>query len=185
MLKELINLANILDSKNLVKEADFLDSMIKNASVMDDRNYMNDRRTRAKDAWSNYDEKTKTITISYTDYDEEDYEAEKELKLPARLEVCDLCEGSGSVVDPNIDAGGLSRDDFDEDPGFEEDYHSGRFNITCPQCRGKNVVPVIDYERLSVEQKKEFDEYQDDLEEAARDAEADRKTMMAEMGYGW
>ena len=107
MIKELINLANELDSRGLVKEADELDAIMKNASVMDDRNYMNDRRTRAKDAWGGYDQATNTITISWTDYDEEDYEVEKELKLPARFELCDLCEGKGKVVDPSIETATL------------------------------------------------------------------------------
>jgi hypothetical protein len=189
MINKLIKLVAYFNNKGLVKEADYLKAVIKKASygdrMIEERNYMNDRRTRAKDAWDGFDQATNTITISWTDYDEEDYEVEKELKLPARFELCDLCEGKGKVVNPSIDAGGLSRDDFDEDPGFEEDYHSGRFDIHCPQCQGKRVIPAVDYERLSGEEKKEFDQYVHDQEEAARDAEADRRTMMAEMGYGW
>ena len=186
MIKELIKLATHLDERGLVKEADYLDAVVKKqAGVMDDRNYYMDRRTNASDAWKNYDKKTNTITLKYDDEDEEGYEMEKELILPAKLEVCDLCEGRGSVVDPSIDASGISQDDFDEDPDFEESYNSGSYNISCPQCRGKNVVPVVDYNALSPEKKKELDDYQAQEDMLAQDREDDRRTMMAEMGMGW
>ena len=183
--KELAKLANELDSKGLRKEADYLDLLIKRAGVLDDRNYYMDRRTNAEDAWEGYDTRANTITISYTIYDEEDYETEKELELPAKFEICDLCEGRGSVVNPSIDAGGISEDEFDADPEFRESYSSGAYNISCTKCGGRGRNPVVNYEKLSEEQKKEFDQYQHDKAEEARDAENDRRTMMGEMGLGW
>lgn len=59
-----------------------------------------------------------------------------------RYEVCDLCRGSGKVVNPSIDCGGLTREDFDQDPDFEEDYFAGRYDVTCPECQGLRVVPA-------------------------------------------
>lgn len=58
--------------------------------------------------------------------------------------VCDLCRGHGKVVNPSIDASGLTREDFDEDPDFADDYRSGQYDITCPRCRGRSTIPVID-----------------------------------------
>lgn len=61
------------------------------------------------------------------------------MNLPSKYEVCDECSGSGKVVNPSIDAGGISYDDFHEDPDFEEDYFSGRYDVNCPSCNGKRV----------------------------------------------
>ena len=201
MLKKLAKLVNDLNSMGLRKEADYLESIIKSSGhqdrLMEERNYMMDSRTNAKNAWEGYDERSNTITISHTRYLEDDemtqdpdtgeWTEEKEinLKLPAKLELCDLCDGKGKVVNPSIDAGGLSQDDFHDDPDFEEDYFSGVHDISCPQCSGKRVVPVVNYDALSAEQKKEFDEYQREQAEAAEEAYHDRRTQMAEMGYGW
>jgi hypothetical protein len=200
-LKQLATLASVLDSKGLHKEADAVDKLIRRSSYQDglleERNYMMDRRTHAKNAWEGYDQKSETITISHTrhledaemtqdpDTDEWTEEAETTLVLPAKLEICDLCRGMGTVVDPSIDAGGLSREDFDEDPEFEEDYFGGVHDIPCPQCGGKRVVPVVDYQGLAPDQKKEFDEYQREQEAASEEAYNDKRTQMAEMGYGW
>jgi|10_taG_2_1085330.scaffolds.fasta_scaffold42955_2 hypothetical protein len=189
MKNELIKLATYLDSKGYYKEANYLDNFIKNAShqdrMIEERNCMMDRRTNATNAWEGFDPKSNTIAISWTKYNDNDEEEEVTLNLPAKFEVCDLCGGKGTTVNPSIDAGGLSSEDFDEDPGFREDYLGGAYDISCPQCGGKRVVPTVNFDGLNIEQKKEFDEYQREQEEAARDAEADRKTYMAEMGYGW
>ena len=54
--------------------------------------------------------------------------------------VCPVCNGEGKTVNPSIDAGGLTREDFDEDPDFREDYMSGMYDITCRACNGQRVV---------------------------------------------
>jgi hypothetical protein len=66
------------------------------------------------------------------------------LGLPAKFEVCPLCNGKGSHVNPSIDANGLSAKDFAEDPSFAEDYFSGVYDQECNECGGKRVVPVPD-----------------------------------------
>jgi hypothetical protein len=62
--------------------------------------------------------------------------------IPIKFEVCPTCEGKGTHVDPNIDAGGLSQEDFDEDPDFAESYRSGMYNQECNGCNGQRVVPI-------------------------------------------
>ena len=74
----------------------------------------------------------------------EDCDETMEVAFPARFAVCPLCSGTGKVVDPDIDCCGLTREDFDDDPDFEEDYFDGVYDVTCPQCRGERVVPAVD-----------------------------------------
>lgn len=76
-----------------------------------------------------------------------------ETELPAKFEVCDTCRGKGSHVNPSIDGNGLTAEDFAEDPDFREDYFSGVYDVTCHECKGLRVVPVIDYDRLNEGQK--------------------------------
>jgi len=64
------------------------------------------------------------------------------IEVDTSFEVCPLCNGHGTVVNPGIDAGGLTREDFQNDPDFAEEYFSGKYDVTCPQCDGHRVVPV-------------------------------------------
>ena len=54
--------------------------------------------------------------------------------------VCPVCEGEGKTVNPAIDCQGLTREDFAEDPDFEESYFRGDYDITCRACHGQRVV---------------------------------------------
>ena len=54
--------------------------------------------------------------------------------------VCVVCEGEGTTVNPDIDSCGLTRDDFEYDPDFMEDYMSGAYDITCRACGGRRVI---------------------------------------------
>ena len=60
--------------------------------------------------------------------------------------VCGGCEGRGQYVNPSIDSHGLTREDFDQDPEFHEDYVSGVYNIPCDLCKGRSVVPEFSSE---------------------------------------
>ena len=77
----------------------------------------------------------------------------EDLVFPFEYVVYPTCEGRGSHVDPGVDRDGISRDDFDQDPGFEEDYFSGAYDVTCFQCNGQRVVPEIDEKHLDAKQK--------------------------------
>lgn len=90
-----------------------------------------------------------------------------------RMDVCPLCEGRGKHVNPSIDAHGLSREDFDEDPDFAESYFRGDYDVPCNLCRGANVVPVpLDPTVSTV------------IDEATRDAWQSRVETLAEMRMG-
>jgi hypothetical protein len=70
------------------------------------------------------------------------------VRLPAEYKVCSVCRGKGTHVNPNIDRHGLSREDFDEDPDFREDYMNGRYDMVCNGCKGERVQAWPDWKRV-------------------------------------
>ena len=94
---------------------------------------------RPSDIEVNGDRKTGYLTIVEED---EVGELETQLLVNIEWEVCESCGGRGVYVNPNIDAHGLSREDFDEDPDFADDYRSGVYDVRCGECRGERVVPI-------------------------------------------
>jgi len=91
-----------------------------------------------------------------------------DLFLPFMFKVCPVCTGRGRHVNPSIDAGGLTLEDFDEDPGFEGDYFGGMYDVTCNLCRSKRVIPEPDFGVLPGWFKDLFDEsIRDDQQYAA------------------
>ena len=88
--------------------------------------------------------------------------------LEATFGVCPLCEGKGKHVNPSIDSCGLSREDFDNDPQFEEDYFSGRYDVQCYECKGERVIATPDLDRLNPDQKRWWAAVEEDIEDDAR-----------------
>lgn len=80
--------------------------------------------------------------ITFETLDEETNEVE--IELPAKYEVCGRCDGEGKHVNPAVDGNGISREDFDQDPDFEEAYRGGLYDVTCERCGGKRVSLVVD-----------------------------------------
>jgi len=95
-----------------------------------------------------FDEKTMTWTLIIETDDDE-----VEIELPARFDVCDVCDGKGKRVNPAIDGHGISAEEFDDDPDFKEAYFSGAYDITCDACSGKRVIPVIVDDNLDERQR--------------------------------
>jgi hypothetical protein len=77
--------------------------------------------------------------------------AEEWLWVPFRYEVCPTCEGKGKHVNPSIDAHGISREEFADDPDFEEGYMRGDYDVTCYECGELRVVAVPDWENIPAE----------------------------------
>ena len=103
---------------------------------------------------------------------------EEEHHLPLKYSVCPTCEGKGSHVNPSIDSNGISAEEFYEDPEFEESYFRGTYDVQCYECSGNRVVPGIDIDKLSDEQKKIYKQYQDLLQDDldfAAECEAERR----------
>jgi len=127
---------------------------------LDDYNYYNDSRTRAarQSKWyTTLDESTMT---AYVAVDDEDGNEILE-PMPVRFEECGLCNGTGSHVNPSIDSGGLTSDDFYDDPDFAEEYSSGRYDVTCYECGGEKVTAELDESQLNDRQKEVLHEIQE------------------------
>ena len=121
--------------------------------------------------------RTDTVTVSlYVDGDE------TEVSFPSKLEVCGTCNGKGKHVNPSIDGNGIAQEDFDRDPDFAESYFSGAYDVTCNECEGLRVVPVIDAESLSSAQQADFTLYEDQQRTSAREADYDAYTTRMENG---
>ena len=103
-------------------------------------NYFNDPRVRAKADGGR--------TFSVFLVDSEGYETE--VPLPTRFVVCPTCRGTGTHVNPSIDAGGYDPDGggFDD----EDPYMTGVYDVQCFNCAGNNVVARVDEARCTAEQ---------------------------------
>ena len=122
------------------------------------------------------------IRIWNDDPDENEPSETSEIEFPAYNVVCWKCKGKGKHVNPAVDGNGLSREDLDEDPDFRDGYFSGSFDITCTECKGKNVLLVVDEERLNPTEKVIYDKWSDqEYDRQARESE-DRHTQWMEAG---
>lgn len=103
-----------------------------------------------------------TITLTYENEDEE----EIELELPSKMEVCPNCDGHGTQLHSAIRGVAYTSEEFaeayPEDEDREEYFrHGGRYDVTCEECHGSNVIKVVDESRLTAEQKKQYEEYEE------------------------
>lgn len=62
--------------------------------------------------------------------------------------ICPACKGEGTCVNPNIDANGLTAEDFAEDPDFAESYMDGLYDVTCGACGGRGSIRQSHMETL-------------------------------------
>lgn len=98
---------------------------------------------------------------------------EYEVAFPAVFEVCPTCEGKGTHVNPAIDGDGITSEEWERDWGSDEReaYFAGAYDVSCEECHGQRVVPVINEEAAKAqglgeelaqyhEQIREEDEYQ-------------------------
>ena len=72
--------------------------------------------------------------------------------------ICGECRGDGTVVNPSIDAGGISVDAFCEDPEFYENYMTGKYDIACNYCNGSGKVREIDRDACDADKLAEYDD---------------------------
>jgi hypothetical protein len=86
------------------------------------------------------------------------------IDLPTHWEVCPLCEGKGTHVNPSIDAHGLTAEDFYEDPDFAEDYVSGLYDQACNECHGRTTVRAVDWDAVSKEHQQMYRQQLDDID---------------------
>jgi hypothetical protein len=138
--------------------------------------------------YKSFDERRMVVTVAYTLYADGSFSSEEddgecEAEFPVKFEVCGLCNGKGSHVNPSIDAHGISQEEFDEDPDFEEAYFEGRYDVVCYRCGGKRVEPVVNEDALTKEQKELWEKIQEGQAAEAHDRWCDYQTQRAESGY--
>lgn len=104
---------------------------------MDRRDHTNSYRW-----WNEVSPDRRKVTLR-DGFDEDLEEVEKKW-YHIKWVVCTMCQGRGEYVNPSIDSHGLTREDFDEDPDFKEDYISGVYNMSCELCGGRAVEPEFD-----------------------------------------
>ena len=156
---------------------------------LDDYNYYNDPRVRAKESDGlTRDNSAMTLTWSRDiEDDERDDPAiielgdvdEVEVTFPGKFIVCPTCNGKGKHVNPSIDASGIGEDDEfwddDEDEDGESSYFSGRYDVTCYRCAGRTTWLVIDESRTDAEMLAKYHEYQDEEAEYEAECRAERR----------
>ena len=116
-------------------------------SSIEEWNYWKDARVQHSMRIEYYkvNEAEGTVTLSDSVFDRcvEEGFLEKDhngvLRTEFKYKLCNMCKGSGEVCNPSVDASGITQDQFEEDPQFEEDYIKGRYNIQCPTCKGLRV----------------------------------------------
>lgn len=81
-----------------------------------------------------------------------------ERELPTVFAVCDDCQGKGQTSKYNI--GAITAEERDRDWSHDEwdDYMAGAYDETCPTCKGRRVVAVVDRSRLDAETLAAWDE---------------------------
>jgi len=108
---------------------------------------------------------------------------ERDFSLPAKFVVCSRCQGAGVHVNPAIDGNGLTREDFDEDPDFAEEYFRGSYDISCETCQGARVEAQPDVSRCSFDEKRALVRYRRQDRERRRDYASEAR--LRQMEYGW
>ena len=84
-------------------------------------------------------------------YDENGDEVDH--SLPGKMEVCPRCDGTGTHLTPSIGNHAYSAEEFYEafsEPEDRAEYfrRGGIYDVQCERCHGKNVVMIVDEERV-------------------------------------
>jgi hypothetical protein len=101
--------------------------------------------------------------------------SESELTLPSRRVVCPRCDGEGKHVNPAVDGDGISAEEFEADPDFEENYMNGVYDVKCEKCKGNKVIDEVDFEKCSPEQQRALKEHYALEREAEMEAYHERR----------
>lgn len=150
-------------------------------STIEDRNYISDPRTHGPTG-----KPVITLTICEICAAPEDSDhtpdcectgpvhysqcVDEEIELPTRWEVCDVCDGRGTHVNPAIDCNGLTAEDFAEDPDFADEYRSGMYDVPCNRCGGRTTVLVVDADACAPEDLEAWRSVLNDRAAARREA---------------
>jgi len=101
------------------------------------------------------------------------HEAAKGLNLPMHWAICSDCHGEGGRALHGL----VLNEDQTGDSEFMEDYMAGKYDSSCSDCDGTGKVHVVNEERCTTEQLKE---YHADIKQINRD----NAESLAEMRMG-
>ena len=90
----------------------------------------------------------------------QDFNEEYGVKLPTKWKVCGTCNGSGIMV---LNHAAFTREDFDEDPDFEEDYFSGVYDQPCDGCNGRTTTLEVDEDNTPPDVLKNWHDWIDEI----------------------
>ncbi len=81
---------------------------------------------------------------------------DEKVELPAKWELCERCDGDGSVDHPAF-SNGITSSEWEEwDDDDRDNYMSGRYDVICPCCKGDGKVLVPDTDRCDPDDLKEY-----------------------------
>ena len=82
--------------------------------------------------------------------------------IPKYKIVCPRCDGEGAHVNPAIDGNGITQEEWsDWDDDEREGYLTGRYDVTCEECGGRNVIDEVDEEAMDPALLSEWNEWVD------------------------
>jgi len=116
-------------------------------------------------------------------YEDDDGEKVSET-IPSKREVCPDCDGTGEHLHRGLRVG-FTREEFREtfdDDESREGYFSGRFDVPCETCRGRNVIEVPDVERMTEAQLRAFEAWQGEVD-VMRAIDCESRSERRMMGY--
>jgi RecJ-like exonuclease len=118
---------------------------------------------------TNHEKVVLMIELKYVDGDGD----EVVISVPSHNVVCDECDGEGFVLAPGMREHAYSQEEFNESFSDDEDraayfQRGGKYDVTCPCCKGKNVVKVPDVDKMSGDVKAQYIAYCEYREEKAR-----------------
>lgn len=102
-----------------------------------------------------------------------------EVQLPAQWCICGRCRGEGKT---SAHLGSFTREDFDEDPDFKQDYLDGLYDIACEACDGSGKVREIDRDACTSDDQQAALKQMDDDAEDRRESFNERKTESLMLG---
>lgn len=78
--------------------------------------------------------------------DHEDCTCRATMTVPSHKEVCGDCNGHGTVLNPSMRYHAYTAEDLRDWSEEEKEQYfmrGGIYDVTCPTCRGRNVVDAI------------------------------------------
>ena len=133
-----------------------------------------DVQARCGNWYQSFDETSMKLVVVVSD----DEGGEREVAAPAHYEVCSLCNGKGTHVNPSIDCHGISAEEMDDlGSDFEEEYFGGTYDVSCYRCKGRRVEPVVSWKKMKPEHRELVEEALESHNEYVRECVRESRYM--------